>query len=275
MMIDIRKKILFIGAPLLCLLALTCSANERDFTWPKGIKAAVSLGYDDALNSQLDNAIPALNKYGLKGTFYLAMYADTIKTRLDEWRAAAKNGHELGNHSLFHQCSGSAPGRDWVTADYDLDKLSPAQMQAQVRLANSFLHAIDGKTQRTFTAPCIDSKAGGQDYLTGLQPDFVAFKATGGDVIPDMQKLNPYMVPVNFPNNVTGEQLIALVKEAAAKGTMINFTFHGVGGDYITTSNEAHEALLKYLAEHKDIYWTDTFLNVMTYVKQQQSKTTH
>lgn len=28
------------------------------FAWPEGWKAAVSLAYDDALDSQLDNAIP-------------------------------------------------------------------------------------------------------------------------------------------------------------------------------------------------------------------------
>ncbi len=263
----------------LILIGLVCitqaQAADKSFPWPKGAKAAVSLAYDDALASQLDNAIPTLNKYGIKGTFYLAMYSDTIRTRLDEWRAAAKNGHELGNHSLFHQCSASAPGREWVTADHDLDKLTPTQMQEQVNLASSFLHAIDGKTERTFTAPCIDTKAGGQDYLTGLKPNFVAFKAAAGEVIPDMYRLDPYMVPVSFPTHVTGAQLIDLVKAAAAQGTMINFTFHGVGGDYITTSNEAHEALVKYLAEHKDIYWTDTFLNIMSYVKTQQAKAAH
>ena len=48
---------------------------------------------------------------------------------------------------------------------------------------------------------------------------------------------------------------------------MINFTFHGIGGDYITTSKQAHEELLAYLAAHRDVYWTDTFINIMKYVK--------
>ena len=34
-------------------------------------RAAVSLAYDDALDSQLDNAIPALDRHGLRATFYL------------------------------------------------------------------------------------------------------------------------------------------------------------------------------------------------------------
>jgi hypothetical protein len=64
--------------------------------------------------------------------------------------------------------------------------------------------------------------------------------------------------------------LIAIAQQAAAKGTMANFTFHGVGGDYIAVSSEAHEALLKYLAHNRGTYWTDTFINIMMYVKNEQ-----
>lgn len=247
-------------------------AADSGFKWPNGAKAAVNLAYDDALDSQLDNAIPVLNKYKLKGTFYLNVVSPTVNTRLEDWRKAAKAGHELGNHSIFHQCSKSGQGRDWVPADRDLDKVSVIQMQDQVKVANSFLHAIDGKTERTYTPPCIDLNAGGANYVDGLKSEFVAFKAVGGGVTPDMKALDPYRVGVDFPTNVTGAQLIAVVKEAAAKGTMANFTFHGVGGDHLVTSKEAHEELVKYLAEHKDIYWTDTFVNIMKYVKEQQAK---
>ncbi|MBY3627222.1 polysaccharide deacetylase family protein, partial [Acinetobacter sp. CUI P1] len=90
------------------LLVSTASANTI-FSWPNGAKAAVSLAYDDALPSQLDTAIPQLNAVGLKGSFYLPLSADTIQKRLADWRAAAAQGHELGNHSLFHQCAKSLP----------------------------------------------------------------------------------------------------------------------------------------------------------------------
>lgn len=253
-------------------LTAYADAAAQTFKWPKGQKAAVSLAYDDALDSQLDYAIPALNKYGLKGTFYLQLSSAVIDKRLPEWRAAAKKGHELGNHTLFHQCSKSKPGRDWVLVHRDLDKLSVDQMKDQVIMANTMLYSIDGKRERTFTAPCIDKEAGGQNYIDAVKSEFVAIKLEGGNVVPDMNKLDPYAVPVAFPAGVTGQQLIDIVKEAAAKGTMANFTFHGVGGDHLTTSAEAHDELLKYLAANKDIYWVDTFVNEMKYVKANQKK---
>jgi peptidoglycan/xylan/chitin deacetylase (PgdA/CDA1 family) len=194
-----------------------------------------------------------------------------VARRLPEWRAAAARGHELGNHTLFHQCSAALPDRKWVTPEDDIDTTSAARLVAQIRLGNTMLHAIDGKTERTFTVPCGDQMAAGENYVKLIKGDFVAIKSGTGGVVPDMATLDPYAVAVDTPEGVTGDQLIALVKEAAAKGTMINFTFHGVGGDYITTSNQAHEQLLAYLAAHRDVYWTDTFIDIMKYVKAQQA----
>lgn len=268
-----RLKSLPFVISLALAVAVPAFAADKPFKWPKGAKAAVNLAYDDALDSQLDIVIPGLNKYKIKGTFYLNVVSPTLATRLDDWRKAAKQGHELGNHSIFHQCSKSSPRRDWVADDRDLDKITVTQMQDQVKVTNAFLHAIDGKTERTFTPPCIDLNAGGKNYVDGLKSEFVAIKGQGGGVTPDMNTLDPYKVGVDFPSHVTGDQLIAIVKEAAEKGTMANFTFHGVGDDYsLTVTKEAHEQLVKYLAANKDIYWTDTFINIMKYVKEQQAK---
>ena len=258
---------------ILCLAAAStlAPAADRHFAWPHGEKAAVSLAYDDAIESQLDNALPALDRAGLKGSFYLTLANPSIDKRLDEWRAAAARGHELGNHTLFHFCSAKVPGHEWVTPDLDLDTVTATRMAAQVRLANTMLHAIDGRSERTFTVPCGDRVAQGGDYVDLVKSEFVAIKSGGAGVIPDMAALDPYKVGVTVPEGVTGTQLIALVKDAAARGTMINFTFHGVGGDYITTSKQAHEELLAYLATHRDEVWTDTFINIMKYVKAKQS----
>lgn len=263
---------------LLCSLGLAAaaqagSAADRPFPWPDGAKAAVSLAYDDAINSQLDHAIPALDKYGLKGSFYLTLSSETLSKRLADWRKAAANGHELANHTLFHQCSRAAPGREWVTIENDLDQVSVAQLAAQIRLGNTLLQAIDGRTERTFTTPCGDLNAGGENYLPAIKSEFVAIKSAFGGITPDMWTLDPYAVSVATPTDVTGRQLIELVQEAAARGTMANFTFHGVGGDHLAVSKEAHEELLKFLADHKDVYWTDTFISIMKYVKQQQTET--
>lgn len=253
------------GAPL------AKAADKQSFVWPEGRKAAVSLAYDDALDSQLDNAIPALDKFGLKGSFYLQLSRDPVRERMAEWRAAAAHGHELGNHTLFHQCSASLPDRDWVEPQRNLDATTAAQMKDQVILANTMLNALDGKQERTMTVPCGDVMAAGRNYVEGVESEFVGIKLGNGGVTPDMAALDPSAVTVIAPADVTGKQLIAVVEAAAHQGTMANFTFHGIGGDYLTVSNQAHEELLAYLAQHRDVYWVDTFVEIMKYVRKQQA----
>lgn len=267
-----RLRTIIVPALWLALGGWTPSAIAQDgFQWPDGKRAAVSLAYDDALDSQLDNAVPALDRYGFKGSFYLTLANDSVRTRLSDWRAVAANGHELGNHSLFHQCSASAKDRDWVPPARNLDTTTVAQMREQIRLANSVLFAIDGREQRTLTVPCGDVAAADGNYIASVKDQFVAIKLGNAAVVPDMATLDPYAVPVIAPQDISGEALIALVQEAARKGTMVNFTFHGIGGDYLAISNEAHAQLLAYLAAHADIYWVDTFINLMQYVRAQQA----
>lgn len=256
----------------LAALSIGQSAQAGEFKWPKQYKAAVSLSYDDALDSQLDHAVPALNKFKVKGTFYLIAASPTIKPRLDAWRKVAEQGHELGNHTLFHQCSKSQPGRDFVEEKNDLDKISLDQMVDQVKLANTFLYMLDGKTERTMTTPCLDKKVrNGENYVEAVRPLFVGIKNTAGTgVTEDMASLDPAYVSVTIPSNATGKELIAIVEQAVAKGTMANFTFHGINGDYLTVSNQAHEELLAYLVAHKDTIWTDTFLNIMNHVRKER-----
>jgi peptidoglycan/xylan/chitin deacetylase (PgdA/CDA1 family) len=255
-----------------CAVAWTATAQTAAFVWPHGARAAVSLAYDDALDSQLDTAVPALNRHRLKGSFYLTLGSEVVSNRLVDWRKAAAQGHELGNHTLFHQCSRSAPDRGWVSAENDLDTTSVGRLVAQIRVGNTLLHAIDGKRARTFTTPCGDLNAAGVPYLKEIRGDFVAMKTNFGGVVPDMNTLDPYAVGIEVPSDVSGQQLIAMVQRAAAAGTMVNITFHGVGGDHLSVSREAHEALLNYLDRHRDIYWTDTFIRIMQYVKAQRLK---
>jgi hypothetical protein len=157
------------------------------FSWPEGARAAVSLSYDDALDSQLDHALPALDRAGLKGSFYLQLSNPAVARRMAEWRAAAAHGHELGNHSLFHQCSRKAPGHEWVQADARSRHGHGAWTRCAIRCGREHDAGRDRRqAERTYTVPCGDRLALGGDYLPGLAGAFVAIKVGGGDgVIPD------------------------------------------------------------------------------------------
>ncbi|MDH3550155.1 MAG: hypothetical protein OEQ16_12485, partial [Gammaproteobacteria bacterium] len=53
------------------------------------------------------------------------------------------------------------------------------------------------------------------------------------------------------------------------RGTrLFNIIFHGVGGDYLTVSSEAHDQLLKFLADNNETYWVDSYINIMKYASK-------
>jgi peptidoglycan/xylan/chitin deacetylase (PgdA/CDA1 family) len=85
------------------------NAESTSTVWPGGMRGAVSLAFDDGMHSQLQLAIPLLGEYDLTATFYLNPPRDgdesAWRERLTPWRAAALQGHEIGNHSLTHLCS--------------------------------------------------------------------------------------------------------------------------------------------------------------------------
>ncbi|MFD2999366.1 polysaccharide deacetylase family protein [Pontibacter toksunensis] len=247
---------------LLCLCNLTVFAQD----WNKK-QAAVVLTYDDALNVHLDNAIPALDSLGLKGTFYLTAAFPGFSQRIADWKKVAAKKHELANHTLFHPCDGSQPGRSFVTPEYDMSTYSLRRMTDEIKVTNSALQALDGKKERTFAYPCGDTKVGDVSYVDGIKGDFVAARGVHGEMV-QPRTTNLYNVGSYVVNGQSGEELIALVKEAMKTNSMIVFLFHGVGGEHsLDVSLEAHRKLLRFLKENEKKIWNPTFIEAAKFIK--------
>ncbi|WP_063670931.1 polysaccharide deacetylase family protein [Dyella thiooxydans] len=230
-------------------------------TWPDGRRAAVVLTYDDALVSQLDIAIPALDAVGLKGTFFL-IGSKIGPEQVSRWRSAAAEGHELGNHTIRHACpqANYPPAKSIDTSEAsDVDT-----MLTEIRTMNTMLTAIDGRPQHSYATPCGQHLAGGIDYLPALRASGLVRYTRSAD--PSERPFDPMDVPARFfPSNATGADLIAAVKDVERRGGMIVLGFHGVGGDYLAVSAQAHAQLLAYLKAHSDTIWVAPFSTVMDY----------
>jgi peptidoglycan/xylan/chitin deacetylase (PgdA/CDA1 family) len=281
---DLRRRItrsMATALPLALLTAGAVTAGEPAggtvvrFPWPNGARAAVALTYDDAIDTHLDHAAPDLDAAGLHGTFFVSGSSRSLAERLPEWRDLAKRGHELGNHALFHPCLKNPPGggdRAWVRDEYALEGYTIPRIADEVRVMNTLLLALDGQSQRTFAYGCTETVAGGQSYVDALRPLVLAARIGGARVVEDVRGLDPLLVPSWAVESVSGAEMIAFAQKAVDSGGLAVFMFHGVGGDYISVSREAHRELLAWLAAHRDVVWTDTFRAVMTHVVAEQSK---
>ncbi len=239
-------------------------AAATGWNWPGGRQAAIVLTYDDSLASQLDVAIPQLDAAGLKGTFFMSAIFD--QKLVPRWRAAAANGHELANHTVFHPCArGTFKMSDHQTTEsYDI-----ADLLTEIKVQNTLLYAIDGKTDRTYAMPCGQRQVGGKDYVDALRASGLVRYARGiAPPAASPDKLDPYYVPSTFfPDTVTGADLIAYVEDIRKQGGLGVIGFHGLGGDYSIVTAQAHQQLVDYLAAHRDEIWVATFAEVMDRVK--------
>lgn len=236
-----------------------------------GKDCAVVLTYDDGLNVDLNNVIPALDSVGLKGTFYISDYFYGLNAQINKWRAAAAEGHELGNHTIWHPCDGSLPGRSFVKPDNDLNNYTVKRMDNEILAMNNFLKAIDGKSKRTFAYPCGDIKIHDSAYLEPIKNEFVAARGVSPEMLP-ADKINLSNVGCYGMNGQSVEDMIALVKKAMATHTLIVFLFHGVGGEHsLNVSVEAHSGLLHYLKQHEKEIWIAPMVDVAEYIKDSRS----
>lgn len=243
-------KTLFIAV---ILFSTSTWSNENTPTDNIAPKVAISLSYDDALNSQLDNAAPALNLRGLKASFYVVPSSPVFSSRLNEWRALALQGHELGNHSLFHWCRSDKEGREWVTPSAALESKSVVHMVSEITVASTLLQAVDGQTIRTFTPPCFDQMAKDGNYVEAIKPLFIGIKST--------EDKNTTVLLA--PRDMTAQQIIGFVEKQPKNITLINILFHGVGSDHLAVTTQEHAGFLDYLVANQHKYRVDTYRNLL------------
>jgi len=245
-------------------------AQHGQINWPGGAKAALCLTYDDAMDTHLDIAIPDLNKYGLKGTFYLQ--GDNIRIeRLEEWRLASMQGHELGNHTAFHPCSEEL---DFITEEYAAENYSVDRILRELEVMNILLHAIDGKIDRTYAYTCGQTDFGGVSIIDTLKASglFIAARGSGGGVVENFKTIELFHVSSGGYEGMSGNEMIDYARKAEEAGGLAVFTMHGVGGQYLNVSREAHDELLKYLNDQRDTYWVATFREVVKHVIRERKR---
>ena len=246
---------------IIALLLTSPAMADSKFAWPEGHHAAITLTYDDAIAaSDLGVAIPQLNRMRFKGTFFL-MGKAVQATDVPRWQAAAKAGHELGNHTVNHPClRGTFPMPD----QYNSESYSVEVLLTEIGVMNALLTALDGKQKHAFATPCGQTTVGGQNYIVPLQAAGLATfirdesTLTGGASAPKI-------LGIAFVGS-SGADMIAWAKQVETAGALGVIVFHGVGGDYLSVSSEAHQQLLDYLAAHRADIWTTTFSEAMEHM---------
>jgi peptidoglycan/xylan/chitin deacetylase (PgdA/CDA1 family) len=235
-------------------------------------QGAVSLTFDDGFQSQLDKGIPALEKAGLRATFYPQLTGETWERNREAWRNVAAAGHEIGNHSLSHICSGNFAGRKGLE-DTALEEIEADILAAQDRLA-AFLPE---QREWTFCYPCAQSYVGRglsrRSYVPLVAKHFLAGRGYGeyGHANHPAAVDLAYVWALDV-SLMGGFEMIGFVEELTTRGRWVVLALHEIEGRRLSVTGYDLEMLLGHLQRRSDRIWTAPFLEVARRVARYQSE---
>jgi peptidoglycan/xylan/chitin deacetylase (PgdA/CDA1 family) len=246
-------------------------SQQVAFVWPQGKRAAVSLTFDDARPSQVDAGIPILDRYGVKATFYLS--PPNIEQRQEAWRLAAAHGHEMGNHTLTHPCTGNFP---WSQANA-LEEKTLADLDAEMLQANEVIRDQVGVQPRSFAYPCGQKYVGRGEGLQSYVP-LVARHYVAGRGFRDETVNNPYFCDLSQAMGVDSDdqdykKLKVWLDRAVQEGGWLICASHDVGNfPRQAMTVEVLDALCLYCIKPDHGIWIDTVANIGSYILQHRNK---
>lgn len=220
----------------------------------KGDKAcAISYTFDDALRDQNELAVPMLEKFGFRGTFWVipATVPETeeevLKKPRKEWggitwkrlKEMADNGHEISNHSWSHK---------------NLVQLkSEQEVRAEIEKADSLISLKIGKRPLTF---CYPYNAYNEKIISIAMENRVATRThcSGWG----------YYTTTQWMNDWADE----LIEKREWGIPMIHAIIEGYDAFPSADILDKHWA---YVKVKEDSIWVATFLEIASYVKEKDN----
>jgi peptidoglycan/xylan/chitin deacetylase (PgdA/CDA1 family) len=226
----------------------------------------VSLTFDDARYSQVDVGIPLFDRCGVKATFYVS--PERMTERLDAWKAALATGHEIGNHSVRHPCTGNFSwARHKALEDYTL-----AEMAAELDEASDLIEKSLGVRPVSFAYPCGQKYVGRgenvESYVPLVARKFVTGRGWLDEGPNDPAFCDPAQLMAMELDGLTFEQLKDLLDDAVEKGAWLVLCGHEIGaeGRHQTVRVDTLRAFCEYAQDPAKGLWVAPVGEIARYV---------
>jgi len=231
--------------------------NLKVLNWA-GFHGAITYTFDDSIPSQIAN-YPKLQATGVHMTFFLVGASDGNSP---VWAQAAKDGHELGNHTEHH-CHANGTGCGWGAY--------AGSLEAEYDLCTSHIKQAYGVSDVWTTA----SPYGDMGFDNVAKTRFFLNRGTrGGQVAPNDQS-----DPGNLPTfaaaaGQTASTFNSYIDSAHAAGNWQILLFHSLGGDggYAPVNVADVVASINHAKSLGDV-WIDSMVNVGAYWAGQKAVT--
>ncbi len=248
---------------------LLAQQAETTFAWPEGKQIAISLSFDDARASQVDAGTTLLDQYGVKGTFYVV--PNSVKQRLEGWKKAIASGHEIGNHSFNHPCTGNFPwSRQKAIENYTLK-----QMRNELILANKDIKELLGVEAEVFAYPCGQTYIGRGENTKSYVPVVSKLFLSGRGWLDEGPNAPQFCDLAQLTGmEMDGkdfEQILPLIENAKKSGAWLVLAGHEMGeSGNQTTRLSMLKKLIEYAQNPANGIWIAPVGTVAKYIKGQK-----
>ena len=246
--------------------------DPSGFPWPNGAEMALSLTFDDGRPTQVTHAIPLLDAFEVKATFY--SQPENLRNELAGWRRAVAVGHEIGNHTVGHPCTGNFA---WVRYDgvvlesYDLER-----MRAEIVQANDEIEEMLGVRPVSFAYPCGQTYVGRGRDTRSYVPLVAELFQTGRRWLDETSNAPDHFDTAQvMAMRMDGEDFAAvqrMVERARHSGNWLVLAGHGVGDNpRWGTQLDMLKDLLAYAQNPDNRVWIAPVTEVATFIADQQA----
>ena len=259
----------FLLIPFLLVNTAHAQQGTTGFAWPQGRQAAVSLSFDDARESQVLGGTSLLDQYGVKATFFVN--PGGVEKQLEGWKKAVASGHEIGNHTLTHPCTGNfAWSRNNALEDHTLKTMKKEMTDCNKRIED-LLHV----KAEVFAYPCgqkfVGRGAHTKSYVPLVDKMFLLGRGWMDEGPNDPLYCNFAQLTGVEMDGKTFEQILPLIEQAKKNGQWLVLAGHEMGenGDQ-TTRLSMLKQLAEYVQNPANGIWIAPMGTVAKYIQSQK-----
>jgi len=248
---------------------LLAQQSNSAFRWPDGKQMAISLTFDDGRMSQVDVGTALLNEYGVKATFIVV--PSSVEKRLDGWKKAVADGHEIGNHTLYHPCSGNFSwSRETALENYTL-----SQMKHELIDANKKIGELLGSKPTVFAYPCGSTFVGRgkntKSYVPLIADLFIAGRGWLDEGPNDPAFCDFAQLTGMEMDEKDFDQILPLLENAKKTGAWLVLAGHEMGeSGNQTTRLSMLKKLIEYAQNPANEIWIAPMGTVAKYIQGQK-----
>jgi peptidoglycan/xylan/chitin deacetylase (PgdA/CDA1 family) len=231
--------ILLVATVVLASLAVTPNVAAEP------LHGALSIGFDDAMQSQFDYAWPLMQERGIVGTFYTVssfirdFSGDYDRMGLDELHTLQDAGNEIGSHSVTHE---------------HFETMTDEEIIYQCSVSQQVLRA-NGFSANNFAFPYGDTNDPNADHIDSIVSQYYR-SARSAYSYPEILSfpIEMFRLP-GFPAETGDSSVLSRAKSAVDQAYdengWVQIYFHnvipGVYNDPYTISSQDFEAFLDYV----------------------------